>query len=526
MQENFRKIKKKYMTAAIIASVVLGVCCGVALTCALAVVFKRTAVQFHFALYFPIAIVLSLLFAALFFLLLRPRDRKIAKKLDRQYALGQKVQTMVECRKADTAMVLLQREQTENILGEVAKKRIDLSFLFKYLAIPVLAIAMIFVGIFVPAKKTVQVDPPFDITITQEAALRNLIKNVEESRFTEGVKLYTKEALEGLLEELKTTHAQSAMKAKVITVVRSVDATVAKSNSYLKLYTAIKDDEPLKPLAEAIVNGVTFYKPTAASIVKFGDVEKKSESNDGAISAELGDWGTSFIQSLQDKPDGGDYTPKPATETARLIKEYAQALTRGLEKAEIGGADKDALCIAVTEFASALLKASEETNGWGAQDYLDLRVGEVVEKFKSSAFVALGVQSYDCIMDEYVRNELARIFGIKRSELGSNDNVAPNVSGDEDGKPGGGGGWGGGDELYGSDDLVLDPDSGELVPYGQLIDRYYAMVDERLSAYAAVMNDENATAEARAEAKYVQEELAKYIRQYFQLLYSGIEDEK
>lgn len=249
MQENFQKIKKKYMTAAIIASVVLGVCCGIALTCALAVVFKRTAVQFHFALYIPVAVGLSLLFAALFFLLFRPRDKKIAKKLDRQYALGQKVQTMVECRASDAAMVLLQREQTENILGEVAKKRIDVSFLFKYLAIPVLAVAMIFVGIFVPAKKTTEADPPFDITITQEAALRNLIKDVENSEFTEGVKLYTVEALNGLLEELKTTHSQSAMKAKVITVVRSVDATVAKNNSYLKIYTAVKDDELLKPIA-------------------------------------------------------------------------------------------------------------------------------------------------------------------------------------------------------------------------------------------------------------------------------------
>ncbi len=41
MSKNFNAIKRKYFIAAIIAGVALGICCGAAATCGLAVILKR-----------------------------------------------------------------------------------------------------------------------------------------------------------------------------------------------------------------------------------------------------------------------------------------------------------------------------------------------------------------------------------------------------------------------------------------------------------------------------------------------------
>ncbi|MDE7256921.1 MAG: hypothetical protein K2N50_03060, partial [Clostridia bacterium] len=163
MSENFRKIKKKYMTVAIVAGAILGACLGVALTCTLAVIFKTCAVNFHWALYIPVALVLSAGAGWLFFLLLKPDDKRIAKKLDSEFALNQKVQTMVEYAGVEGDLPELQRQQTDEVLGGVAKKRVNLKWLLKFAVVPVVAAAMLFAGIFVPAKKSEYFEPPFDI---------------------------------------------------------------------------------------------------------------------------------------------------------------------------------------------------------------------------------------------------------------------------------------------------------------------------------------------------------------------------
>jgi len=59
--------------------------------------------------------------------------------------------------------------------------------------------------------------------------------------------------------------------------------------------------------------------------------------------------------------------------------------------------------------------------------------------------------------------------------------------------------------MYGSDDLVLDPLTGEIVKYGDLIDRYNAIMYERL------------------EGDFYTEEQKQVIRKYLELLYSGLE---
>lgn len=94
-------------------------------------------------------------------------------------------------------------------------------------------------------------------------------------------------------------------------------------------------------------------------------------------------------------------------------------------------------------------------------------------------------------------------------QFGSNEDVAPSNPGDntpgEEEPPSP---IGPGDITYGSDDKVLNVDTGLSEEYGNLLDKYNDKVTEYIMAGAC------------------SEEVALYIRQYFQMLYNGIKEDK
>ena len=77
--------------------------------------------------------------------------------------------------------------------------------------------------------------------------------------------------------------------------------------------------------------------------------------------------------------------------------------------------------------------------------------------------------------------------------------------GSSDEETGGGGAISGGTE-YGSDDLVYDPYTNSYVPYGEVLDRYYALI-------IGGIENGNHTEEERAA-----------LMKYFSILYGGFEE--
>lgn len=510
--ENFEKIKKKYLIISVIASVVLGVCLGIAVTCALAVTLKRCAVVLFWAIYIPIALVLSAGFGGLFYLLLRPTDVKIAKKLDKQFGLNQKAQTMVEFANAEGAMPALQREQADEALGEVAKKRVNLNWLWKFAFIPVLALAMLFVGIFVPARKSPYDDPVYNITDAQKTALENLITDVKASSLKDDLKTAAVETLKGLAEGLEKEQPQSVMKKAVISAVRIIDTAVANANSYAKFFTVLSSDESLSPLANAVAGGATFYVSGSTQITSFDGVKAKEKAADESISTVLSGWVSSFMEGFGTKDDGNsEVTPVENAQASQKLYAFAVALQSRLagtdyaSKGEENG-KTDALYSALSSLSSNQLELSQKYFNVSAAAYYGSIKGNC-DRFVSDGTKALVTQSYSCMMDEYIRNALARIFGINRSEFGDSTAVVkPSNDTNKDPDSINDGAPGDGEIIYGSDDLVLDVDTGELVPYGTLLNKYYLAVTEHIQSGACG------------------DEVAVYIRQYFALLNSGVED--
>ncbi|MDE7076741.1 MAG: hypothetical protein K2O62_05415 [Clostridia bacterium] len=511
--ENFQIIKRKYLIIAIVAGVVLGVCCGVAVTCTLAVIFKRCGVDFFWAFYIPIALVLAAGFSGLFWLLLRPTDKKVAKKLDREFGLNQKAQTMVEFANVEGAMPALQREQANEVLGEVAKKRVNFNWLWKFAFIPVLALAMLFVGIFVPAVKSGNPkDPPYNMTEAQKTALGNLIEDVRASSLSTDLKTSTVEVLNGLMDGLEKEQPQSVMKKAVISAVKIIDSTMASANSYIKLNKALGADENLSPLAEALAGGATFYVSGSTQITSFDGVKAKEKEADGIISGIMNGWTASFMERFATKADeNSEPVPIAGAEASQKLNAFAAALSARLQTSGYApkgeeGEKVDALYAALSAFAARQTDLTQKYGNVSAAAYYGSINGNC-NSFVADSVKVLVTQSYNCMMDEYIRNSLARIFGINRSEFGESPAVVqPSSSENSDPENPNEGSQGDGDIKYGSDDLVLDVDTGELVPYGNLLNKYYLAVTEHIRAGACG------------------DEIAVYIRQYFNLLNSKIEE--
>ncbi|MDE7086702.1 MAG: hypothetical protein K2O67_00750 [Clostridia bacterium] len=513
MSENFRIIKRKYLITAVIVSIILGVLCGIAVACTLAVAFKVAGVEFFWAFYIPIAIVVAAGFSGLFFLILKPKDKNIAKTLDGKYGFNQKVQTMVEFAAEDGAMVRLQREQTDEALATVVKKRADLSWLWKFLFIPVIAVAMLFCGIFVPANKS-GANAPYDITLVQKTALTTLINETKSSDLEENLKASTVDTLNELLNGLESAQTQGVMRKAVISAVSIIDNLAANANSYLKIVSALRGDDELVILANYINYGATFFLGNTSSefaVTSFETVKSYAASADGQITALLDSWKEGFNTKLHDSANADVLLT--VTKAAEVIESYSNKIKTQLARTPYskGG---DALANALYAFTEDLdkLVSSAKTSGenLGTANYNGSILGACTN-FENACVEPLCVQSYNCTMDLYIRHALAKIFGISMSEFGDSPALAVPPT-ESTGKPGSSqGGANPGEEIeYAGNDLVLDKDTGELVPYGQLYDKYRALVDDYIT------DTENPCPE----------ELAIYIRQYFQLLFNGIEDKK
>lgn len=525
MTENFKVVKNKYKKLAVISAVALGVFCGVIVACTLLLAFKLSAIELLWVYYLLIGAGVAVACFFPFYLLLKPNDKRLAVKLDKEFNLNQKVQTMVEYSGREGTLVNLQREQTDLALEAAAKSRPDFKGLLKFLFIPVIAVAIACAGIIVPAKKTTVIVPQFKLTQIQRTALNNLIADVNASNFSSGLKVATTTALSDMLADLEQTTIFSEMKRKVVSTVKGIDAIIASTNSYLPVYGEFAGNEYTKPFASAVVHGVAYYKSTSSSVIKsLNGVTQQSEKSNEAITELLVEWKDGVKEIFRQPSQNGAEAPLlTVPEMVQKVTEYSDAFSNGLEKVEFNG-ENDGLINAIKAFAADIVTVNP---AWGAEDY----VGEVERK--CAAFIspavedALFTQTYSCLMDEFIRNRTIEILGLKYSDVGANTNVVPEVV-DEDGDGNGdenhGGGFGSGDINYGSDEMVLDPDTGELVQYGTLLARYRAKIKERIAEFEELANKENATAEEKAEAKYVQGELSRYVTQYLERLNKNNEE--
>jgi hypothetical protein len=129
-------------------------------------------------------------------------------------------------------------------------------------------------------------------------------------------------------------------------------------------------------------------------------------------------------------------------------------------------------------------------------------------------FAAVNLNRTNAAVGEYAMTRLASLFGVPLPEFERPEFVKKNLSVDgsvgsdqEDDKEGAHGGGLGPGATYGANDMVLNPLTGKYVKAGDLLNIYNALMFEKL------------------ESNLYTEEQKQMIKKYFDLLFSGLDEE-
>ncbi len=454
--ENFTKIKKKFIGNALLCAIVIGVGVGAFAAATPIAVCKLLELMEIATVDLPLlwcilgGAGLGVLTFAVLLLCLYPFPKKLARRLDKEMGMGEKVQTMLEFSESDDDMAQLQRNDTERRLSETPKKVFRFKPVWQCIVTAALAVSMVGAAIIVPVKAdegggdsstgpVAPVETPFEVTNFQLTALRQLIEHVQESKMQDVPKATSINALELLYADISNVEYRKDMLALVCGTMVTVDNAVETVNTGFELATALEAVEHLqvKKLSRAI----------------------------GAV--ELERFTTYYANTAEGFKDFAT-----ANET---ISSFSVALTTGLAAAGVPA--DDALYLAIQAFHAKVVELIPNIQYYTETSW-PVRVDSLFGDSSAAISAALAVQIENDQERDYVIRKLKEIFAITDAEMPqlSRDFVSSVDGDDDEGKneeQGGDGGLGDGDYNFPSDELVLDPDTGEQVRYGDLLAKYY-----------------------------------------------------
>ncbi len=509
MNSNFLKFKRRACGIRIAKSVLAGTAAGLISGGVFLLLSRLAVIGSVPILSLPIGIGAFLAVGAAVYLALRASDKALARRLDADFSLNERVQTMVEHSEADTEMLRLQREDTESALSKIDVRSFKAKRIWIYIVALVLGVCMLVTSLIVPNKRGVsgEEDLPFALSDMQRAGLNELISYVEKSEMEEKYRAGIAAELRALLSDLEKVDRMSAMRAELAeTMAYILDITYSSSTS--------------TEILNALWNTSDLY---IRYLAKTLDTSTWKSSDWGDYAEKL----TEYIEVMLD--DGSedaenvvltdDETKK--THLIRVLQETARKMDSALIASGIPADDE---LYAVL----ARLSAANEPDFKGylalAENMQSLEYDKCTEKLQTSIdyisediYAAISHNRTNELVGEYAMTKLSTLFLVPLPEFerpdfvkngedvyGGNDS---NSSDKEDENAPSGGGIGEG-ATFGSKDLVLDPLTGNYVEYGTLIDKYYAVMFEKL---------ENGT--------YTDAQ-KQIIKNYFALLYGGIEKEE
>ena len=182
---------------------------------------KVKGIEFNVIYLVLIALGVMLLIVGLGYLIFKPNKVRIAKRLDKEFKMNEKVQTMVEFENEEGFMIELQRQNTLNILSDISVKSLSMRFSIVLLILLVISCACGVTAFALPSHEdlpTVETpEPTYEVDDWTILAIKNIIDKVKTSTAEDKLKTKYISMLEELIIELETNiDKESQMKAYVI----------------------------------------------------------------------------------------------------------------------------------------------------------------------------------------------------------------------------------------------------------------------------------------------------------------------
>ena len=442
MSKSFIKFKKKVRGQSIVTAVLLGCGSCLAALAVLMLVLKLSGTD-PSPIYYVIAAVSALAVSVMLYFIFMPSDRRLAKRLDSLYSLDEKIITMIELKDKQGVFETLQREDADRRLAEKPVKEFKAKQLLAGILVFAIALGTMLGACLVPVKADGDEAP---ITEFDKqwliAAITELITTVENSYTSEGLKTKTLAELNSLLEFVNESEYLSAMKTKAISTVLAINDALKAANS-----------------AEAL--SAAFAQSTNAEIL--------------ALSKELaklsGPASKTALETLAGTLDDADYDD--ANFVADEINSYLAAS---------GVRSDDALYVLFKGLVSVIKNSPSDIEDEFSTAGRTLSAEVIVQNVNRTTI-------------NIVITKLCNLFGITEDDLTKADpdsDIDLRDPSEEEQLPGdsdveepntniGSGGLGTGDVIYGSDDLVFDPDTNTYRPFGELLNEYFAKANEQIT---------------------------------------------
>ncbi len=512
MVKSFEKLKKQAVRRTWLLAALFGGSSGVFVFGVLFTLFKLTGKGLPLWGCLAVGLAVVLAVGGVLTWILYPTTKRFARRLDKRYALEERVQTMVEYAEKESAVVQLQREDTEHSLSTLPKKKKSFFSVFKIVVAPVLAVAICSVSLALPQKEVPAAPPsggveeelPFDASKAIPEVER-LIELLQASTLTEELKPAYVASLESLLSVLK---AGTAKEGEVKTAVRAtmdvIFVETTAKNTFNLFVREMKPYPDLKSLSKGLRNSRNAYE-TAKISVTYGDdcLEKEWTALQAGVQQSLRAYQTAMtveMDALADEPAYVAYMTDYVDGLAAVLgKEGVAALpaTDGVKRAIT--ALYTAFQKTLTDLANPQSGASLVSAKGDVSAAVTTLGGTDAQK---SATEALSRQAHSFMIKEYTLQRLAQIFDV----------APPTEETDEDlggsGSTGGGGAGGSGELNLPGSGKVYDPATGTYREYQDMLTDggYYKNMLELIE------EDE------REGTNKFSDELKAYIKAYFNKL--------
>ncbi len=464
MSLQFLKIKRKIRFETILKCSAVSLSLGILVSSILIIIYKSLGLEYNLLYFILIGLGVFIVFDIVLFLIFNPSDVKVAKRIDKQLNLKEKIHTMVEYEDKNGPLVGLQRKDAEDKLASISIKKFKMKFSYYLLILPLMALAVCATSIIIKAKEPQQ--PPIEEPISGDPyailQIRIIIREVEANNVLMPA---AKEAFVSHLEELiDNVNVENITRNQEVSFVNQTITEVSSSSSRVNSI-----DEIILAL-------------------------KNSNNEDmHALGIAISEYSAETMNSSLD------------TIRAYLVHASPSERRRRLEEYNVEGFDL---------IANERLEATDEMNVFfvnlqknlttaiESQTYND-DILQVIETAKSDLEAVVIKQKETLVVANYIEQSLIEIF-----QLPNNDetpvNPAPPIGGvgDETTGEGNGGGGGSGDIIFAGDDLFYDPDGG-LLPYYEVISKYMTYIDGLIADGV------------------IDEELRGYYVEYFNSLYNA-----
>ncbi len=395
----------------------------------------------------------AVLGAAVLLLVLMPRNKALAARMDERLSLHEKVQTMIALRDDPSDMAALQREDAEAAIAASKRRRVRSVFSWAFFALPLIGAVAIYGALLVPirAQTPPAVEAPEPVVYWQfdiytEQKLRTLIDDVKKSDMEEAPRDAVVGELEGLIIRLRPVNLESVMQENVLRTATNIHTAVTEHNTYDVVAASMlkSASDPVRKLG----NSIQTLKPLLVNeqLEAIGELLTPAEESDTAEQGQAG--------------------------RAAVAAEIAAELRASVARSALS--ETDPLNATVLAFAAALEGVTDETD--------DRTVAAVITEAKDAFDRTLAVPLENEVVEETTLSRLMEIFGMTLPDGFLEDSAynpldSEDYFPDEDDKELSGiGGIGSGEVHYGSNDTIYDDVTGEYMTYGEVLARYHASV--------------------------------------------------